>query len=109
MPVPHIQEQIVEVAQTILQERTFEHTAEQIAGVPVPQIQEQILEVAEITPRRRIPERTVGQIDYVPVPQILNEIVEVGKAIQNVSRRAFLGGFVNKSLTPPFPTLSLRF
>ena len=49
MPVPQIQEQIVEVAETIPQERTSEHTVEQIAGVLVPRVQERILEVAEMT------------------------------------------------------------
>ena len=94
MAVPQIQEQIVEVAQTIPQERTSEHTAQQIAGVPVPWVQERILEGAKIIPQKRILERIVGQMDDVPVPQTLNEIVEVGKAIP---RRVFLGGFVNRS------------
>ena len=51
VPVPQIQEHIVEVASTIPQERTSEHTVEQIAGVPVPRVQERILDVAEIIPR----------------------------------------------------------
>ena len=81
MPVPQIQEQIVEAAENFLQERTSEHNVEQFAGVPVPQVQELFLEVAEITPRRRISERTVGQIDDVPVPQLHEQIVEVDKNI----------------------------
>ena len=79
----------MEVAENIPQERTSEHTVEQIAGVPVPQIQEQILEVAEITPRRRILERIVGQIDDVPVHEIHEQIVEVVKNIpqERISER----------------------
>ena len=44
MPVPQIQEEIVEMFQFPPQERTSERTVEQIidVSVPVPQIQEQI-------------------------------------------------------------------
>ena len=71
------------------QERTSEHTVEQIAGVPVPRVQERILEVAEITPQKRIPERIVGQIDDVPVPQIHEQNMEVANTIpqERISER----------------------
>ena len=43
VPVPQFQEQILEVAEVVLQERTSEHTV----GVPAPQILEEIVEVVK--------------------------------------------------------------
>ena len=83
VPVPHValQEQIVEVAEIIPQERTSQHTVEPFVGVPVPQIQKQITEVAEIIPQERISEHNVEPFVGVPVLQIQEQSVEVEEII----------------------------
>ena len=45
VPVPQIQEQIVDVIKVIPEEWMSKRTVQQIVDVPVPQIQEQIVEV----------------------------------------------------------------
>ena len=89
VPVPQIQEQILEVANVFPPELISERIIEQVHDVPVPLIQEQILEVAEISPRRRIPERIVEHTSDVPAPQIREQIVEVVKNIpqERISER----------------------
>ena len=56
VPVPQIQEQIVEAIKVIPQEQMAERVVEQIVDVPVPQILDQIVDV--------------------PVPQLMEETVE---------------------------------
>ena len=103
MPVPQIQEQIVEVAQTIPQERTSEHTAEQIAGVPVPRVPQTLNRSSrwerqsKLSPRRVFLGGFVNRSLTPPVshsqPQILKEVVEVGKAIKIVPQECISGRF----------------
>ena len=50
VPVPQMQEQIVEVIKVIPQELVSERIVEQIVDVPVPQIVEEIVEVVQIIP-----------------------------------------------------------
>ena len=80
MLVPQIQEQIVEVSNTIPQERISERIVEYTRDVPVPQIREQIVEVVNNFPQERISERTAEQTVDVTTPQILEEIVEAVSA-----------------------------
>ena len=47
VPVPQIQEQIVEVIKVIPQKRTQQRTIEETVNVPVLQIQEQIVAVGK--------------------------------------------------------------
>ena len=75
MPVPQIQEQIVEVAEVIPQGRTPEHTV----GVPAPQILEEIVEAVKpvkIVRQERISAKICEQIVDVPAPQVLVELQE---------------------------------
>ena len=74
MPVPQIQEQIVEVAEIIPQERTSEHTV----GVPAPLILEEVVEVVKavkIVPQERISAKICEQIVGATVPHAVDELV----------------------------------
>ena len=61
VPVPQIQEQIVDV--------------------PVPQIMEGTIEVAKLIPQERIQRRTLEETVSVPLPQIYEQILEAVKAL----------------------------
>ena len=93
VPVPQIQEQIVEAIEVIPQEQMAERIVEQIVDVSVPQILEQIVdvpvpqiteetdEVATLIPQERIQQRTLEETVNVPVLQIQEQIVAVVKAV----------------------------
>ena len=93
VPVPQIQEQIVEVIKVIPQEQMAERIVVQIVDVPMPQIPEQIVdvpvpkimeetvEVAKLIPQERVQQRTLEETVNVPVLQIQQQIVAVEKAV----------------------------
>ena len=72
VPVPQIQEQIVEAIKVIPQEQMAERIVEQIVDVPVPQIPEQIVDV--------------------PVPQITEETDEVAILLVVLAARRAVHG-----------------
>ena len=76
VPVPQIQEQILEFAEISPQRRIPECIVEHTRDVPVPQIREQFVEVVRNIPQERISERIAELTVDVPTPQILEEIVE---------------------------------
>ena len=89
VPVPQIQEQIVEAIKVIPQEQMAERIVEQIVDVPMPQIPEQIVdvpvpqimeetvEVAKLIPEERIQQRTLEETVNVPLLQIQEQIAAV--------------------------------
>ena len=72
VPVPHIQEQIVEAIKVIPQEQMAERIVEQIVDVLMPQIQVQFVDV--------------------PVPQIMEETVEVATLLVVLPARRTVPG-----------------
>ena len=101
VPVPQIQEQIVDVIKVIPQEQMSKRLVEQIVDVPMPQILEQIVdvpvpqimeetvEVAKLIPQERLQQRTLGETVNVPVPQIQEQIVGVVEALLIAVRALF--------------------
>ena len=84
VPVPQIQEQIVEVIKVTLQEQMSKRIVEQIVDVPMPQILEQIVDVP------------------VPVLQIQEQIVAVGKALfERHTRFVFLSHSRSPTIKSP--------
>ena len=77
VPVPQIQEQIVEAIKVIPQEQMAERIVEQIVDVPVPQITEETDEVATLlvvlAARRAVPGRGEnGRSGVLEVPMVCN-------------------------------------
>ena len=73
VPVPQIQQELVDVVNVISQERLWERIAEQVVGVPLSRIVEATQHLA---PQEPFPERIVEQIGECVVPQV-EELVKV--------------------------------
>ena len=69
VPVPHVQERIVEVIHLIPRKCIPERIAERTVDAPRPPPQQQIAEIVKTIPQERISERTVEQNVDVPVQQ----------------------------------------
>ena len=67
VPVPQIQEQIVEGVKEIPRERVLQQTVEQIENTPVPQSVDETVQVVQVIPQERLQERTAAQIVDAPV------------------------------------------
>ena len=81
VPVPQIQEQIVEVIKAIPQEQMSKRIVEQIVDVPVPQIMEETVEAAKSIPQEGVQQRALEETVNVPTPQILVPFVAVVNAL----------------------------
>ena len=73
VPVPQIQEQVVENVQVIPPQLFPERIEEQIVDILVPSIVEDMAEVAQIVAQERFQQSAVDQIVVVPVPQVVEE------------------------------------
>ena len=76
--VPEMGEQLVEVPETISQDRIRQRTVEQIVDAPVPQAVEELpMEVSKDFAQDRIQQRAVEQIIENPANSVAEMIVEV--------------------------------
>ena len=91
VPGLEMAKQLVEVPETVSQERIQQRTVEQIVDVPVPQVVEELMEVSHVFPQDRVHQRFVEQIIEAPAISLDEQIVEVsvirmqGKAQQGVN------------------------
>ena len=82
VPVPQIQEQIVESVQVIPRELFPGRIEEQIVYMPAPPIVQEIAEVVQNFPQERFQQSTVEQSVVVPVPQVLEKQLVVEETTQ---------------------------
>ena len=77
VPVPEMVKQLVEVPETVSQERIRQRTVEQIVDAPVPQAVEEQAEVFRVFSQDRIQQRAVEQTIENPANSLAEMIVEV--------------------------------
>ena len=75
VPVPQIQEEIVEIVEASGDSTGGRAQIEQIVDVPVPRILEQHVDVIKVIPEEWMSKRIVQQIVDVPVPQIRSRLL----------------------------------